>query len=90
MESLADEQTDPSAKTYLEMLFKAKIKKENSFLSFDARNDCIPKHICSTMTQTREGASNNNNYCMNQQEYLPSPLFPMIPLKGVLTNFLIT
>lgn len=54
MESLADEQTDPSAKTYLEMLFKAKIKKEGSFLSFDARNDCVTKHISSTMTQTRE------------------------------------
>lgn len=60
-ESLAEEQTDPSAKTHLEMLFRAKVKKEGSFLSFDARNDFVPTHISSTMTQTRGGASNNNN-----------------------------
>lgn len=59
MESLAEEQTGLSAQTHLEMLFRAKVKKDGRCLGFDARNDCVPTHISSTMTQTKEGASNN-------------------------------
>lgn len=58
MESLAEEQTGPSAATHLEMLLRAKVKKDGRFLSFDARNDCFPIHISRTMSQTREGANN--------------------------------
>lgn len=40
MESLAEEQTGPCAALHLEMLLRAKVKKDGIFLTFDARNDC--------------------------------------------------
>lgn len=49
MESLAEEQTGLSTEKYLEMLGRPKVKtnlkKDGRFVSFNARNDCVPIRI---------------------------------------------